>query len=110
MLDSFVTTNSTLIYDSIKQGNDFADAVNADEFYSALIDFCTLDERSGTLFKFDSNGNENYSMTAPFITCRYSSTAIICISLLPISVSAYTVPFSYLNSSISPVSEERLVI
>ncbi len=65
VLDSFVTQNATRIYDSIKQGNDYTESVNPQEFTDALCDFCTLDETASRLYSYDSEGNLKYSMTYP---------------------------------------------
>ena len=53
VLDSFVTQNATRIYDSIKQGNDYTESVNAAEFTYSLCDFCTLDETASMLYCYD---------------------------------------------------------
>lgn len=39
VLDSFVTQNSTEIYNSIKQGNDYTDAVDSNKFRTSLMEF-----------------------------------------------------------------------
>ena len=43
VLDSFVTQNSTEIYNSIKQGNDYTEAIDTEEFRTSLISFCKLE-------------------------------------------------------------------
>lgn len=63
VLDSFVTQNATQIYDSIKQGNDYTEAINADDFYTSLISFCTLESRNGKLYSLDASGNEQLYIT-----------------------------------------------
>lgn len=70
VLDSFVTQNATRIYDSIKQGNDYTESVNAEEFTDALCDFCTLDETASELYSYDSEGNLTYSLTKPILSFR----------------------------------------
>ena len=64
VLDSFVTTNSTIIFGNIKQGNNFTGSVNTEDYRTALIHFCTLDEDGEALYSNDSDGNEKYSITA----------------------------------------------
>lgn len=70
VLDSFVTQNATRIYDSIKQGNDYTESVNAEEFTDAFCDFCTLDETASELYSYDSEGNLTYSLTKPIMSFR----------------------------------------
>ena len=43
VLDSFVTQNATEIYNSIKQGNDYTEVIDTEEFCTSLISFCTLE-------------------------------------------------------------------
>ena len=42
MLDSFVIENSTLIYSSIKNGNDFTEYINSYDFINKFYLDCTL--------------------------------------------------------------------
>ena len=79
VLDSFVTQNSTEIYNSIKQGNDYTESVNAVEFTDALCDFCTLDETASRLYSYDSEGNLKYSMTYPEMSFRQENELEIVI-------------------------------
>lgn len=79
VLDSFVTQNATRIYDSIKQGNDYTESVNAAEFTYSLCDFCTLDETASMLYCYDSEGNLTYSMTKPQMSFRQENELEIVI-------------------------------
>ena len=54
VLDSFVTQNATRIYDSIKQGNDYTEVIDAEEFRTSLISFCTLETENGMLYSIDA--------------------------------------------------------
>ena len=70
VLDSFVTQNSTEIYNSIKQGNDYTEAIDAEEFRTSLISFCTLEIENGMLYSYDADGKELYRITEPILTFR----------------------------------------
>lgn len=67
VLESYVTKNSIEIYNSIKQGKNDADSINATEFVSDFTDFCTL-VRSGVLYYHnDANGRAEYYITKPTV-------------------------------------------
>lgn len=70
VLDSFVTQNSTEIYNSIKQGNDYTEAIDAEEFRTSLISFCTLEIENGMLYSYDADGKELYRITEPVLSFR----------------------------------------
>lgn len=65
VFDSFVTNNSIIIYNNIKQGRNATDGVDTSQFYTAIKNFCTLDERNGKYYSIDVNGAEKFSMTIP---------------------------------------------
>lgn len=70
VLDSFVTQNSTEIYNSIKQGNDYTEAIDTEEFRTSLISFCTLEIENGMLYSYDADGKELYRITEPILSFR----------------------------------------
>ena len=70
VLDSFVTQNSTEIYNSIKQGNDYTKVIDTEEFRTSLISFCTLEIENGMLYSYDADGKELYRITEPKLTFR----------------------------------------
>lgn len=70
VLDSFVTQNSTEIYNSIKQGNDYTEILDTDEFRTELISFCTLEIKDGMLYSYDADGKELYHITEPALSFR----------------------------------------
>lgn len=70
VLDSFVTQNSTEIYNSIKQGNDYTEILDTEEFRTELISFCTLEINDGMLYSYDTDGNELYHITEPVLSFR----------------------------------------
>ena len=70
VLDSFVTQNSTEIYNSIKQGNDYTEILDTEEFRTELISFCTLEINDGMLYSYDADGKELYHLTEPVLSFR----------------------------------------
>ena len=70
VLDSFVTQNSTEIYNSIKQGNDYTEVIDTEEFRTSLISFCTLEIENGMLYSYDADGKELYHITEPVLSFR----------------------------------------
>ena len=70
VLDSFVTQNSTEIYNSIKQGNDYTEVIDTEEFRTSLISFCTLEIEGEKLYSYDADGQELFHITEPTLTFR----------------------------------------
>lgn len=70
VLDSFVTQNATEIYNSIKQGNDYTEVIDTEEFRTSLISFCTLEIEDGKLYSYDADGQELFHITEPTISFR----------------------------------------
>ena len=70
VLDSFVTQNSTEIYNSIKQGNDYTEVIDTEEFRTSLISFCTLEIDDDFLYSIDADGQELFHITEPTLTFR----------------------------------------
>ena len=68
VLDSFLTQNSTEIYNSIKQGNDYTEVIDTEEFRTSLISFCTLEIEGGMLYSYDADGKELYHITEPVLS------------------------------------------
>lgn len=67
VFDSFITQNSIIIFNNIKQGKNITDNVNVNNFCESLKEFCTLDEHNGKLYSYDANGDEKYSITIPSV-------------------------------------------
>lgn len=74
VLDSFVTHNTTVIYDSLKNGHDFTSELN-DNYYKNLL-FCefSLDFRENNIYALDDEGQIVYYMTNPDVTYDYANT------------------------------------
>lgn len=91
VLDSFVMQNSIEIYNSIKQGNNKTDGIDAAEYREALTEFCTLEKRGYCYYNYDSDGdlcvssvpfmkiitilNGSSEMRVPFFLCLNSAIA-----------------------------------
>lgn len=67
VLESYVTKNSIEIYNSIKQGTNDADSINASEFISDLADFCTFAKSGNYYYHKDANGRTEYYITKPTV-------------------------------------------
>lgn len=65
VLDSFVMNNSVEIYDSIKQGDDKIEVLDAERYISELCSFCSLQKRTDCLTFADENGNKVYEISIP---------------------------------------------
>ena len=74
VLDSYVMKNSIEIYDSIKQGNDYTDALDRNVYIDSLCSFCSLANKGYYLYAYDENGKVKYRMTRPTILFREENT------------------------------------
>lgn len=74
VLDSYIMKNSIQIYDSIKQGNDYTEALDRDEYINALCNFCTLEKSGSYLYNYNEDGSLKYRMAYPVITFRKENT------------------------------------
>jgi len=68
MLDSFVIENSTLIYSSIKNGNDFTEYINSYDFINKFYLDCTLDNDGTFLYNKDDKGKLIYKLSNPDVS------------------------------------------
>ncbi len=93
VLDSFVTQNSTEIYNSIKQGNDYTEVINNNEFCTFLMEFCTLENQSGKLYSIDGDGNEKYHISMPVLSFKESNQLELCVNF------TVTIPIRLLNDT-----------
>ena len=74
VLDSYIMKNSIEIYNSIKQGNDYTEAIDQNVYIDDLCSFCTLVKGSYFLYHYDANGRTQNMMTKPTITFRQENT------------------------------------
>ena len=74
VLDSYVMKNSIEIYNSIKQGNDFTEAIENSFYISSVSEELSLDYGTGYLYTVDANGDIVYRMTNPDVTYKVDNT------------------------------------
>ncbi len=67
VFDSYITENAIDIYNSIKQGNDYTDAIDNAEYVEELSKICTFVRRGRFLYNYDSNGVVQFYITQPVI-------------------------------------------
>lgn len=74
VLDSYVMQNSIQIYNSIKQGNDYTEALDRNEYINALCNFCSLEKSGSFIYAYNDDGSLKYRTTLPVITFRKENT------------------------------------
>ena len=67
VLESYLMKNSIEIYDSIKQGNNDADSLNANVYITDLADFCTFVKIGNYYYHRDENGRTEYYISKPTV-------------------------------------------
>ena len=80
VLDSYVMQNSIQIYNSIKQGNDYTEVLDRNEYINALCDFSSLAKIGSSLYSYNDDGSLKYRMTLPVITFREENSLKIQLS------------------------------
>lgn len=110
VLDSFITQNATEIYSSIKQGNDYIEDVDSEEFRTSLISFCTFEERNGKLYSIDENGTEKFHISEPVITFQQEHELELMVSYtmsIPIYFAGANVTTASIPMQISSILTEK---
>ena len=74
VLDSYVMKNSILIYDSIKNGNDYTVDLDEDVYIDDLCDFCTFEKSGSFLYAYSSEGNLKYRISKPMVSFSTEGT------------------------------------
>ena len=67
VLESYVMKNSIRIYNSIKQGTNETDAIDAREYVNDLTSFCTFNKIRDRLYHYDGDGNVDYYISEPTV-------------------------------------------
>ena len=67
VLESYLVKNSIEIYNSVKQGNNNADSVDADEYISDLSAFCTFEKSGDFYYHKDDDGDTVYYLSEPAV-------------------------------------------
>ena len=65
--ESYVMKNSIRIYNSIKQGTNETDAIDAGEYITDLTSFCTFNKIRDRLYHYDGDGNVDYYISEPTV-------------------------------------------
>ncbi len=68
VLDSYVMKNSILIYDSIKNGNDYTVELDENVYIDDLCSFCTFEKSGSFLYAYSSEGNLKYRISKPTVS------------------------------------------
>jgi hypothetical protein len=74
VLNSFVIDNSTAIYDSIKNGNNYLSAINTNYFAYILYQDGTLEFDGTYMYNKNSEGEIVYKLTSPVTTFTINNT------------------------------------
>ncbi len=67
VLETYVTKNSIAIYNSIKQGTNDTDSIDANAYISDLADFCTFVKAGNYYYHKDANGRTEYYISKPTV-------------------------------------------
>lgn len=67
VLESYVMKNSIRIYNSIKQGTNDTDAIDAGEYISDLTSYCTFHKIRDRLYHYDGDGNVDFYISEPTV-------------------------------------------
>jgi len=87
VLKSFVTHNSSYIYDSIRDGTDFTSLLDSDYFIFMFDEDHTLVMENGYLYNLDKSGEYIFRLTMPQITFDTENTLnLICNTTMEIPV------------------------
>ena len=73
-LDSYVTINSTKIYDSLKNGSDFIDELENNLWKNEISSLFSLDISGNMLYSTSEQGEIIYNMTIPDVDFQYQNT------------------------------------
>ena len=74
VLDNYVMTDAIDIYNSIKQGSDKDESLNASRYQTALSEFCTFVKQGNFYYNYDDDGNVQYYISAPTLGYTDSGT------------------------------------
>lgn len=78
ILHSFITENSTYIFSSIKNGNDFITAINAEYFTEKYLSDGTFDFDGTYLYNKNSEGGYVYKLSVPVVSFTVTNTLNLC--------------------------------
>ena len=110
VLDSFVTQNSTEIYNSIKQGNDYTEVIDTEEFRTSLISFCTLEIEGEKLYSYDADGKELYHITEPVLSFREANELELVVNYtisIPLWFAGHQFPSANIPIEVTSILTEK---
>lgn len=110
VLDSFLTQNSTEIYNSIKQGNDYTEVIDTEEFRTSLISFCTLEIEDGMLYSYDADGKELYHITEPILSFREANELELVVNYtisIPLWFAGHQFPSANIPIEVTSILTEK---
>ncbi len=110
VLDSFLTQNSTEIYNSIKQGNDYTEVIDTEEFRTSLISFCTLEIKNGMLYSYDADGKELYNITEPVLSFREANELELVVNYtisIPLWFAGHQFPSANIPIEVTSILTEK---
>ena len=98
VLDSFVMENSIIIYDSIKNGHDFTEAVDESQFRIKLAEYNGLAQSGRYYYHYDTDGHLDYRISAPSLSMTQTKSLKIAANY------TITIPIYFAGMQISTVS------
>ena len=98
VLDSFVMENSIIIYDSIKNGHDFTEAVDVSRFQAKLADYNNLMKSGAYYYHYDPDRDLDYRITTPVLSMTQTNSLKIAADY------TITIPLYFAGMQISTVS------
>lgn len=94
VLDGFVTQNSKLIYESLKNGSDFTESLNKSFYVSTVSDELSMDFSGNMLYYINEQGVVIYRIANPNVAYEWEDTLKLRATydiLLPVTFAGQTV-------------------
>lgn len=98
VLDSFVMENSIIIYDSIKNGHDFTEAVDVSQFRIKLAEYNDLAQSGRYYYHYDTDGHLDYQISAPYLSMTQTNSLKIAANY------TITIPLYFAGVKVTQVS------
>lgn len=98
VLDSFVMENSIIIYDSIKNGHDFTEAVDVSQFRIKLADYNDLTKSEAYYYHYAPDGSLDYRITTPVLSMTQTNSLKIAANY------TITIPIYFAGVKVTQVS------
>ena len=98
VLDSFVMENSIIIYDSIKNGHDFTEAVDVSQFRANLAEYNNLRKTGAYYYHYYPDGDLDYRITAPVLSMTQTNSLKIAANY------TITIPIYFAGVKVTQVS------